>query len=120
MLPRPAAIFLLPLAPQTLRPLTAAVVNDVRGQWGRVGVLVELRAGVGLLLGLDRESWRAGQGDPGGDLSGGPCGPCDDLGRGHVRRHPRHERRHLGGHPLALLIDPRADECCMKAHRPLV
>ena len=115
MLPRPAAVLLLPLAPQPLRPLTAAVVNDVRGQRGRVGVLGELQAGVGLLLGLDRESWRAGQGDPGGDLSGGPCGPCDDLGRGHVRRHPRHERRHLGSHPLALLIDPRAEESCMKA-----
>ena len=60
MLLRPAAVFLPPLAPQPLRPLTAAVANDVRGQWGRVRVLVELRAGVGLLLGLEGESRRAG------------------------------------------------------------
>ena len=66
MLPLHAAVLLLPLTPQPLRPLTATVANDVGGQWGRVWVLIELRAGVelplrlsvGLLLG--RESGRAG------------------------------------------------------------
>ena len=66
MLPLHAAVLLLPLTPQPLRPLTATVANDVGGQWGRVWVLIELRAGVELLLRLGvglllgRESGRAG------------------------------------------------------------
>ena len=66
MLPLHAAVLLLPLTPQPLRPLMATVANDVGGQRGRVWVLIELRAGVELLLRLGvglllgRESGRAG------------------------------------------------------------
>ena len=52
MLPLHAAVLLLPLTPQPLRPLTATLANDVGGQRGRVCVLVGLRAGVELLLWL--------------------------------------------------------------------